>query len=77
MNKQAISLTLSQQSLIWLRAKSRLQGARSISETVDRIILDARNGDTEVRSVVGSLTIASDDPDLLLADEAVRSLFRK
>jgi len=79
MNKQAISVTLDPSNLVWLRAQTVDSGCRSVSETLDRLIHEARTGSTEkntrIRSVVGTLQIAESDPDLSTADAAIRELF--
>lgn len=76
MNKKAISVTLERENLSWLRAQAAAQGCRSISQMLDRLISEARQGKGQpVRSVVGTIRIAEDDPDLAGADEAVRALF--
>jgi hypothetical protein len=78
MNKQAISVTLDPSNLVWLRAQTVSSGYRSVSETLDRLIHEARTGSTEkstlIRSVVGTIQIAESDPDLSTADAAIREL---
>lgn len=74
--KSAVSLTLSQEALLWLRAKTLREKSKSVSETVDRLVLRAREEERRTpRSVVGTVVICEDDPDLASADEAVRSMF--
>jgi carbamate kinase len=79
MNKQAISITLDPANLLWLRAQTLSQGRRSISETLDRLIREARteskSQESPVRSVVGAVRIAESDPNLDTADTAVREFF--
>lgn len=78
MNKQAISVTLDPSNLIWLRAQTTASGSRSLSETLDRLILEARKSGKAkniIRSVVGTIQIAELDPDLSTADAAIRTLF--
>ena len=76
MAKQAISFTLTRDNIIWLRARAAAEGRRSVSETLDVLIAEVRGvGDTEPRSVVGTVTIPEDDPDLATADATIRSLF--
>jgi hypothetical protein len=54
-------------------------GARSLSETLDRLIRSAREssvpGAHASRSVVGTIDIAAADPALRQADDEVRDLF--
>jgi len=76
MGMQAISVTLAADNLVWLRGRARA-GARSVSETLDRLVAAARRSGTagESRSVGGTVTITPSDPDLSGADELVRALF--
>jgi len=76
MRKQAISVTLETDNLVWLRGQARAAD-RSVSETLDRLVAAARGDRASggTRSVVGTVTIAPQDPDLAAADAATRSLF--
>jgi hypothetical protein len=74
MAKRAISVTLSEDSIVWLRAKTIERKSTSLSETLDQLVTAAR-GKRECRSVVGTLEICDDDPLLERADEALRALF--
>jgi len=75
MPKQAISVTLEADNLTWLRGRARA-ATRSVSETLDRLIVSARKGGVpgETRSIVGTVSIAADDPELVTADHAVRAV---
>jgi hypothetical protein len=75
MGKQAISVTLEVDNLVWLSGRARA-GSRSISETLDGLIAAARRSGVAgvTQSVVGTVEIAPDDPDLSGADAVVRSL---
>jgi hypothetical protein len=79
--KQAISVTLHEDNLVWLRGQSRAARHRSVSETLDRLIATARTGgqrvEGAVRSVKGTIRIPTDDPSLARADAAIRVLFRE
>jgi len=79
MTKKAISLTLSRDNLLWLRAETTARHNRSVSETLDRLLdeIRARDGRPPVskRSVVGTARIDDADPNLDKADEIVRNLF--
>jgi hypothetical protein len=79
MNKRAISLTLSPDNLLWLRAQTRVSGRRSISDFLDGLVSDARlsakHEGGAARSVVGSVRIDRSDPGLSKADAAVKLLF--
>lgn len=81
MPKHALSITLDQDNLLWLRAQTAAAKGRSLSETLDRLITDARQagrvGAHTVRSVVGTVDINGDDPDLETADAYVRGLFER
>ena len=78
MNKQAVSVTLAADNLLWLQAQALSRRSRSLSATLDEILSQARNSSPARprRSVVGTLGIDESDPDLLRADEAMRDLFR-
>lgn len=77
MPKKAVSLTLDEANLLWL--KGRGYGHGSLSAAVDDLITAARTGGPvpaqAVRSVVGTIDLAADDPDLVRADRAVRELY--
>ncbi len=78
MNKRPISVTLRPETIVWLRARKAATGARSLSETLDRVIQVARTVDANerpIRSAVGLVRLPADDPDLRAADAAVRALF--
>jgi len=75
--KKAVSLTLDEANVLWLRG--RASGHGNLSAVVDDLITEARTGRlgdaTGVRSVVGTIDIAADDPRLDRADNTVRELF--
>jgi hypothetical protein len=79
MPKQRISVTLSRENLVWLRGQTRAAAGRSVSETLDRLVAQARTAGRLAfalrRSVVGTIRIAPADPALLRADMALRALF--
>ena len=79
MPKQPVSLTIEQENLLWLRGRSTALGHGSLSETVDRLVSEARAGrlgtPAPPRSVVGTIDIAADDPALEQADAVLRDLF--
>ena len=78
--KKAVSLTLSHENLVWLRGRV-LCSHGTLSGVVDALISDARAGglDTPVpaRSVVGTIDLAADDPELARADATIRDLFAR
>ncbi len=77
MPKKAVSLTLDESNLLWL--KGRGYGHGNLSAAVDDLITAARAGQLGVpaaaRSVVGTIDLAADDPGLEGADRTVRDLF--
>jgi hypothetical protein len=77
MAKKPVSLTLDEANVVWLRG--RTYGRGNLSAVVDELITKARTsklGDTSgVRTVVGTIDIAVDDPLLEGADATVRELF--
>jgi hypothetical protein len=77
MPKNAISVTLDRDNLVWLQARARAGHARSVSDLLDRIVTEARSKTigAEVKSVVGTIDIDPSDPDLSKADEYIQSLF--
>ena len=79
MPKTGISVTIEEANLLWLKSRTVARKGRSVSETLDHLVTAARTGGTasatQIRSVVGTIDIAADDPDLRDADEYVRGLF--
>jgi hypothetical protein len=77
MGKKAISVTLETDNLVWLKARAGATGLRSVSELIDRLVTQARAAGPAgpIRSVVGTIDIAADDPRLEHADAAVRAMF--
>ena len=78
MGKKAISVTLRPENLLWLRGQTRALARRSVSETLDELISEARAGARgrpgAITSVVGSIRILGSDPGLTKADTAIRDL---
>ncbi len=79
MPKQAISVTLGSENLLWLRGQAHGSGRMSLSAVLDRLVSEARTRgqvhESTIRSVVGRVRISDDDPQLLAADATVRALF--
>lgn len=79
MPKRPVSLTLDEANLLWLRARG--YGRGNLSKAIDNLISEARvgklGGPPPVRSVVGTIDIAADDPELERADDVVRDLFAR
>ncbi len=77
--RKPISVTLAEDNLLWLRGQAARSAKGSVSEVLDRIVTEARAaGRTDpsaVRSVVGTIDLPEDDPDLEHADAYIRSLF--
>ena len=77
--KRAISVTIAEDNLLWLKGQAGASASGSVSEVVDRLIQEARTaGRTDVaavRSVVGSVDLPRDDEDLAGADAYVRGVF--
>lgn len=79
MAKTAISVTLDEDNVTWLKGRARASGVRSVSELLDRIVSAARDSGRvgPSRSVVGTIDIDSSDPLLEEADRAVRGAFER
>ncbi|MGE5813099.1 MAG: hypothetical protein ACM36C_01310 [Acidobacteriota bacterium] len=79
MSKRAVSVTIEQDNLLWLRGKVAAGASGSVSELIDDLVTEARASgvgvERGIRSVVGTIDIAAPDPDLLVADSYVRSQF--
>jgi hypothetical protein len=77
--KKAASFTIDESNLLWLKAQAAASDAGTASSVVDRLITQARTSGTAqpgtVRSVVGTIDLLDDDPELLQADAFVRGLF--
>lgn len=80
MARRAVSVTLDEGNLLWLRGRARVDADGNLSEVIDRLVTKARTGSEEpqpIRSVVGTVRIPADDPDLSKAKAAVRALFEE
>jgi hypothetical protein len=78
MPKEAVSVSLEEENLLWLRGRTRAGAARSVSQLLDRLVEEARRGRrgaARATSVIGTITIGEDDPDLGEADAALRAAF--
>jgi hypothetical protein len=79
MAKRPVSLTLDEANLLWLRGRG--YGRGNLSAAVDNLITEARagrlGGPPRARSVVGTIDLPPDDPQLDRADSAVRNLFAR
>jgi hypothetical protein len=78
MAKIAISLTIEQTNLLWLKGRARVVSGGSLSEAVDQLIAEARAGRLgqghPSRSVVGTIDLP-DDEALLAGTSAIGRLF--
>ena len=77
MPKLPISVTLDAENLLWLRARATGTKRRSLSDLLDEIVTAARvaaHGDS-IRSVVGTVDLPPDDPDLKRAKAEIRAEF--
>jgi 3-hydroxyacyl-CoA dehydrogenase len=79
MAKNAISVTLDTDNLLWLRGRAAAAGSGNLSETLDALVTDARLAgrvpEAAIRTVVDTIDIAADDPDLSGADDVIRAVF--
>jgi len=79
MPRLPISVTLEADNLLWLKSRARTSRKRSVSDALDRLVTEARLGaaadPAAMRSVVGTVDLPADDPDLERADAHVRGLF--
>jgi hypothetical protein len=77
MPKKPVSVTLEEDNLVWLRGRAASAKRRSLSEALDDVVTAARRGGHagDARSVVGTVDIATHDPELGLADDVLRDLF--
>ena len=77
--KQAVSVTLRTENLLWLRGQAAASAKGSLSEILDRLVSEARaGGRTEagaIRSVAGTIELPEDDPLLEEADTNIRGMF--
>lgn len=78
MPKIGVSVTLDDANLLWLKSRTMATKARSLSETLDSLVTAARTGGptpaAAIRSVVGTVDISDDDPNLEGADAYLRRL---
>lgn len=81
MSKQAVSVTLRLDNLLWLKTHVKATGGRSLSEALDEIITEARTGigasTAAVRSVVGNARIPRSEEALSEAGAQVAVQFRR
>ena len=77
--RKAISITLSEDNLLWLRGQAARTLKGSVSEVLDSIVRNARSSGgaapESVKSVAGTIDLPDDDPNLEHADSYIRSVF--
>ncbi|HYT65815.1 MAG TPA: hypothetical protein VEL51_05325 [Vicinamibacterales bacterium] len=77
--KRAVSVTVGEDNLLWLRAQAAASARGSVSEVLDRLVTEARmQGRTDraaIRSVAGTIDLPPDDPNLETAGTYVRAMF--
>src|SRR5438034_956000 len=75
MPKKAISMTLGDENLLWLKARAMQKGG-NLSAVLDQLVSEARAGrlgtPPAAKSVVGTIDLAADDPELQSGDKAIR-----
>jgi hypothetical protein len=77
--KQALSVTMQEDNILWLKGQAAATTGGNVSEVMDRLVRQARTsgaGDVAVRSVVGSIDLPS-DAALDAAGTYVRALFER
>jgi hypothetical protein len=77
--KKAVSITLRDENLLWLKGQAAATTGGNVSEVIDRLVRQARTSgttDVVVRSVVGTIDLPS-DADLEDAGTYVRDLFER
>ncbi len=78
MPKTPISVTLDEENLLWLKGRA-VKARGSLSAVLDDLVAQARAGrlstPAAARSVVRTIDLPPDDPELDGADEVVRALF--
>ena len=77
--RRAVSVTIDEENLLWLKAQAAASAKGSVSEILDRLVGDARaagrTGAAAIRSVAGTIDLPADDPDLAEASAYVRTMF--
>ncbi len=80
MAKTAISVTLDEDNLLWLKGRA-VKAHGSLSAALNDLVAQARAGrlstTAAARSVVGTIDLPPDDPTLSTADKVVRAVFER
>ena len=75
--KKAVSVTLADENLLWLKGQAAATTGGNVSEVIDRLVQKARTSgasDAAARSVVGTIDLPP-DAALEQSDAYVRDLF--
>lgn len=75
--RHAVSVTIDEDNLLWLKAQAAASASGSLSAVLDRLVGDARaQGRTSsaITSVAGTIDLPADDPELEGASAYVRGL---
>ena len=79
--RRAISVTIDEDNLLWLKGQAAATSRGSVSAVLDRLVAEARaEGGTRMqtmKSVVGTIDLAADDADFEDASAYVRDLFER
>jgi len=75
MSKTAISVTMSTDNLLWLKARTLATGSRSMSAVLDGLVTAARGASGPVTSVVGFVSFPEGEDGLRQGGEEIRALF--
>ena len=79
--RKAISVTLQTDNVLWLKGQAAATARGSLSEVLDQLVTEAREGGrvqhAAIRSVKNSIDLPDDDPRLELADAYIRSAFEQ
>jgi hypothetical protein len=79
MAKKAISVTLDELNMLWLRDQTIRKSARNLSDAIDQLITAARlrswGPPRPSRSIVGAIEIPDDDANLDQLGAAMRETF--
>jgi hypothetical protein len=75
MSKRAISVTIEAENLLWLKARTRATGSRSISAVLDDMVTEVRKAPGPVTSTVGWVSFPEGEDGLRRGKEDIRELF--
>src|SRR5688572_3567270 len=77
--RKALSVTLQETNVLWLRGQAAASAKGSVSDLLDRRVTEARVARQidpgAIRSVQGTIDLPDDDAHLAQSDAYVRSLF--